>query len=135
KHGLNALGSFIIGFPDETREEVEKTIKFSKKVGVEYAQFTIATPYPGTRLWSYALSKNLIFTFNWRKYTTLDPVMKLKNFTSEQIKRMLQKAYLSFYVRPSYLIKDIISRKGFIFRRAIPRAIELLRTRMTSDLL
>ncbi len=134
KHGLNALGSFVIGFPDETREEVEKTIRFSKKVGVEYAQFTVATPYPGTRLWSYALSKNLILTFNWRKYTTLDPVMKLKNFTSEQIKRMLQKAYLSFYLRPSYLIKDIISRKGFIFKRAIPRAIELLRTRMTSDL-
>ncbi len=126
-HKLNALGAFIIGFPDETKEDVEKTIKFSKKVGVDYAQFTIATPYPGTRLWEYALTKKLILTFNWRKYTTLDPVMKLKNFTSQQIVKMLQKAYLSFYVRPSYLIKDLILRKGFIFKRAILGAVKMLR--------
>ena len=133
KYELNALGSFVIGFPEETREDIEKTIEFSKKVGVDYAQFTIATPYPGTRLWDYALSKNLILTFDWRKYTTLDPVMKLKNFTSKQISRMLQKAYLSFYLRPTYLIKDLILRRGFIFRRAIPRVLDFLKVKI-SDL-
>ena len=122
-HKLHALGSFVIGFPEETKEDIKKTIKSAKKVGVDFAQFTIATPYPGTRLWKYALAKNLILTFNWRKYTTLDHVMKLKNFTSQKITKMFQKAYISFYLRPLYLIKDLISRKGFIFRRAIPRAI------------
>jgi len=125
KFELNALGSFVIGFSEETKEEIEKTIKFSKKVGIDFAQFTIATPYPGTGLWSYALSRNLILTFNWRKYTTLDPVMKLKNFTSEQIKRMLQKAYLSFYLRPRYLLKDIFLRKGIILRKAISSIIKI----------
>jgi len=133
KHKLRALGSFVIGFPEETKEDIEKTIKLSKKVGVDFAQFTIATPYPGTKLWDCALSKKLILTFNWRKYTTLDPVMKLKNFTPQQIKRMLQRAYLSFYLRPSYLIKDLISRKGFIFRRAIPRAIGMAKSVIAGD--
>jgi len=125
KNKLNALGSFVIGFPEETKEDVEKTIRFSKEVGVDFAQFTIATPYPGTRLWNYALAKNLILTFNWRKYTTLDPVMKLKNFTSEQIKKMLQKAYLSFYLRPRYLLKDIFLRKGFVLKKAISSIVKL----------
>ncbi|MHC1630636.1 MAG: B12-binding domain-containing radical SAM protein [Methanoculleaceae archaeon] len=130
KHKLRTLGAFILGFPDETKEDIKKTIKFSKKVGVDYAQFTIATPYPGTRLWNYTLSKNLILTFNWRKYTTMDPIMELKNFTSGQIKRMFQKAYLSFYMRPLYLTKDLILRRGFIFRRAIPGAIKMARSMM-----
>ncbi len=125
RNRLNALGSFVIGFPDETKQDVEKTIKFSKEVGVDFAQFTIATPYPGTRLWRYALAKNLILTFNWRKYTTLDPVMKLKNFTSEQIKKMLQKAYLSFYLRPKYVLKDIFLRKGFVLKKAISSIVKL----------
>jgi len=125
KYKLHALGAFIIGFPEETKDDIKNTVKFSKKIGVDYAQFTIATPYPGTRLWKYAISKNLILTFNWRKYTTLDPVMKLKNFTTEQITKMFQKAYISFYLRPLYLIKDLILRKGFIFRRAIPSAIKI----------
>ncbi|MCD6512045.1 MAG: B12-binding domain-containing radical SAM protein [Thermoplasmata archaeon] len=133
KYKLRALGAFIIGFPDETKKDIKKTIKFSKRVGVDYAQFTIATPYPGTRLWNYSLSKNLILSFNWRKYTTLDPVMKLKNFTSQQITKLLQKAYISFYIRPLYLIKDLILRKGFIFRRAIPSAIKMASSVMKGD--
>ena len=124
KHKRQALGAFIIGFPEESREDVEKTIKFSKKVGVDYAQFTIATPYPGTRLWDYALSKKLIRTFDWKKYTTLDPVMRLKNFTTKQIRKLFRKAYVSFYLRPSYVIKDLILRKGFTFRRAISGIIK-----------
>ena len=130
RHKLRALGSFVIGFPEETKEDIKKTIKFSKKVGVDFAQFTIATPYPGTRLWKYASAKKLILTFDWRKYTTLDPVMKLKNFTSQQITKLLQKAYISFYLRPSFLIKDLISRKGFILRRAIPKAIKMAKSAM-----
>jgi len=133
KHKLRALGAFIIGFPEETNDDIKETMKFSKKVGVDYAQFTIATPYPGTRLWKYAISKNLILTFNWRKYTTLDPVMKLKNFTTQQITKLLQKAYISFYIRPLYLIKDLILRKGFIFRRAIPSAIKMASSVMGDD--
>ncbi|WP_297498668.1 radical SAM protein, partial [Thermococcus sp.] len=119
KAGLRALGSFIIGFPDETREEVDATIAFAKKVGVDFAQFTIATPYPGTRLWAYAVQNNLLLTRNWRKYTTVDPVMKLKYFTPEGIAKMLRRAYLAFYLRPKVLLKDLVERHGFIFKRAI----------------
>ena len=133
RHEISALGAFVIGFPEETREDIEKTIKLSKKVGVDFAQFTIATPYPGTRLWKYALAKKLILTFDWRKYTTLDPVMKLKNFTAQQITKLFQKAYISFYLRPLYLIKDLISRRGFIFRRAIPRVIKMARSLMVGN--
>ncbi|HDD57116.1 MAG TPA: radical SAM protein [Thermoplasmatales archaeon] len=133
KHKIRALGAFIIGFPEETKEDIEKTIKLSKKVGVDFAQFTIATPYPGTRLWKYALARKLILTFDWRKYTTLDPVMKLKNFTAQQITKLFQKAYISFYLRPLYLIKDLISRKGFILMRAIPRVIKMARSLMVGN--
>ena len=133
KHKIRALGAFIIGFPEETKEDIEKTIKLSKKVGVDFAQFTIATPYPGTRLWKYALARKLILTFDWRKYTTLDPVMKLKNFTAQQITKLFRKAYISFYLRPLYLIKDLISRKGFILMRAIPRVIKMARSLMVGN--
>ncbi len=126
--GLRVMGAFIIGFPQETKEDVKRTIKFSKKVGVDYAQFTIATPYPGTRLWTLALKEKLLLTLNWRKFTTLDPVMKLEHFTSEQISKMLGFAYLSFYLRPKLLLKDLITEGGFIFKRAIPQAIRFLRS-------
>ncbi|NPA47506.1 MAG: radical SAM protein [Thermococci archaeon] len=125
--GLRVLGSFVIGFPDETRKDVEKTIRFSKRVGVDFAQFTIATPYPGTRLWAYGLENGLIRTFNWRRYTTLDPVLRLRHFTADGIVRMLRKAYVSFYLRPKVIVQDLIERHGFIFRRTVRALINMLR--------
>lgn len=117
--GLHALGSFVIGFPEENAEEIETTIKFSKKVGVDLAQFTIATPYPGTRLWSYALKEKILLTKNWRKFTTLDPVMKLKYLTADQIAKALRTAYLKFYLRPKMLLLDLIRDRGFVFKKAM----------------
>ena len=118
--GLHTLGSFIIGFPDDTIEDVRNTVKFSKKVKVKIAQFTIATPYPGTRLWELAKSNDLIRTMDWRKYTTLNPVMKLKYFSDKKILGWLGKAYAYFYLRPTYLLNDLLRDHGFIFKRIIP---------------
>jgi len=123
--GLHTFGSFIIGFPQESRSDVKKTLKFSRKVGVDFAQFTVATPYPGTRLWNVALKEKLLTTMNWRKFTTLDPILKLKCFTREQISKALELAYVKFYLRPKVLIKDVIQDKGFIIRRAIPQVIKM----------
>ena len=118
--GLITLGSFIIGFPDDTVEDVKNTIKFSKKVKVKLSQFTIATPYPGTRLWDLARSRGILKTMDWRKYTTLSPVMALKNFTDGEILKWLGKAYVNFYLRPIYLLRDLVEHHGFIFKRIIP---------------
>jgi radical SAM superfamily enzyme YgiQ (UPF0313 family) len=119
---LNTLGSFIIGFPNDTVKDIKTTIKFSKSIGVTVAQFTIATPYPGTRLWDYSIENKLLLTKNWRKFTTLSPVMKLTNFSSDQILKWLSWAYISFYVRPLYLMKDMVKRHSFVFKRLIPYA-------------
>lgn len=125
---LQSLGSFIIGFPDETIEDVKNTIKFSKKLKVTVAQFTIATPYPGTRLWDYVLEKRLLLSRNWRLFTTLTPIIKLKNFTSTQLQTWLTKAYINFYFRPVYLIKDIVKENGFVFRRLLHFPVHSLKT-------
>ena len=125
---LTSLGSFIIGFPDESRDDVKNTIKFSKKVGVNLAQFTVATPYPGTRLWNIALKRNLITSFDWRKYTTLTPIMKLKDFTLEQIMKWLRKAYASFYLRPKFFLWDIVQNHGFIIKKVINNIGSLIGT-------
>jgi len=128
---LNALGSFIIGFPYETEEEIRETIRFANKVGVDLAQFTVATPYPGTRLWQIAVENNLLLTRNWRKYTTLDVVMKNIYLTPQKLKKLLLWAYIVFYLHPKRVLKDIFINKGFILKRAIPAAFRFLKRYVT----
>jgi len=124
---LNALGSFVIGFPYETEEEVRETIRFANRVGVDLAQFTVATPYPGTRLWEIALRENLLLTRDWRRYTTLDVVMRNIYMTPQRLKSLLLWAYIAFYLHPKRVLKDLFARRGFILRRAVPAAIQYLK--------
>ncbi len=48
--GLWTHSTFIIGFPEETRPEIEETISWTIKSDLDFVSYYIATPYPGTDL-------------------------------------------------------------------------------------
>lgn len=52
--------SFMIGSPGETRETVQETVEFCKKVGLKPEVFFFTTAYPATSFWQLALDKGLI---------------------------------------------------------------------------
>jgi len=60
---LNAIGiktpvNIVMGFPDETEEEMYQSIEMGKKLseaGAIYVSFFFATPYPGTQLYKMAI--------------------------------------------------------------------------------
>ena len=119
KAKLKTLGSFIIGFPYEKEEDMKKTIRFAKFLDVDYAQFTVATPFPGTELWNIAVTKNLLLTKNWRDYTTVKVVMKNMYVPPSRVQYLLEWAYLSFYLSPKRVIKDLVRDKGILTSKAI----------------
>ncbi len=102
-----AMGSFILGFPWETINDMKKTVEFAIKLKPNYAQFTVLTPYPGTPLFNYAVEHNLIEDWNWEHYTTVHPVMRGFHFTREQLGKMLKYAYRKFYIRWQFIKEEI----------------------------
>ena len=54
EYGFTVDGSFIIGSPDETEEEMMETLDFIKSLNLDKFAHFILTPYPGTKLWSIA---------------------------------------------------------------------------------
>lgn len=52
--------TFIIGMPGETRETVQETIDFCKRLNLQPEAIFFATPYPGTELYDIALREKLI---------------------------------------------------------------------------
>jgi magnesium-protoporphyrin IX monomethyl ester (oxidative) cyclase len=112
KTDIDVVASFVIGFPWEDVEDVKKTIELAIKLDPPYAQFTIATPYPGTPLYDYAAKHNLIVDWNWEHYTTLKAVMKSFYMDIKIIEGLLREAYARFYLRLKYLYREI--KKGRI---------------------
>jgi len=130
KAGIQVLGSFILGFPEDTIQTIKQTINFAKKLSLDYAQFSILTPYPGTPIFDYAVKNGLLLTKDWSKYTVIDPVMKLKNLTARQLKLLLQKAYLSFYLRPKIIWRWIKNRQFIFMKDAIKAVLNYMRGRL-----
>lgn len=107
KVDIDVLGSFILGFPGESSQEMDQTIDFSIKLDPDYSQFSILTPFPGTPIFYELKQKALLDTEDWSKYTVLDSVINYEKLglSKKLVERKLAKAYLKFYLRPKYLIK------------------------------
>jgi len=60
KHGMRVHGSFIIGAPRETREQMMDTYNFIKNNDFDEVFVNLLTPLPGTPVWDYALSRGLV---------------------------------------------------------------------------
>ena len=72
-------GNFMFGFPDETPEEVGKTLGLAERLvdqGLDGASLFIVTPYPGSPLWDYAIRNNLMDpNINLKQLSWANPVM------------------------------------------------------------
>jgi len=109
--GLYSVGFFMLGFPGETREEMEQTIRFSVEEPVTHAQFHRVIPFPGTALASMAPSwaKN---AESWEFESFFSSRMNLSAVSDEELQAMIRRAYCSFYLRPRKVI-GILKRHPF----------------------
>lgn len=62
--GIETYGFFMMGFPGETRKQIQDTVDLALRLNLDYNSFSIATPYPGTQLYEIAKKQNLLQDWN-----------------------------------------------------------------------
>ena len=60
KYGIEPSASFIIGSPNETREEILQTFRFIKDSKLRGFGIYVLTPLPGTPIWDYAKERGMV---------------------------------------------------------------------------
>ena len=60
KHKIPVSGSFIIGAPEEDKEDILETLKFILKSKLDGFDVYVLMPFPGTPVWDYAIARNLV---------------------------------------------------------------------------
>ena len=108
--GINILAYFILGSPGETRQMVEDTIAFSKKLKPDFAYYSIAVPYPATDLYDLAIREGYLQYDYWREFVLKEgrtddpiPLFESKEFDREWLNKRLRRAFFEYYFRPSYI--------------------------------
>lgn len=107
KNNIQVSSMFILGFPEDNETSMMSTINYAKKLNTTYGQFSVWTPYPGTPV--YDEYKNKILAKNYEDYDQYNLVYKHKILSPKKVRNFLEKAYESFYLRPSWILKYLKS--------------------------
>lgn len=106
KAGINVYGSFMIGIPTETKEDIEKTIEFATSLPLDGVSFFLYTPFPNTKLAEIAPKYGKI-NEKWESYAGHSKeVPYLPDGISQEYLFKIQKdAYNRFYFRIGYILR------------------------------
>lgn len=117
--GLKVYCTYMLGFPQETKEDIEKSIRDSLDIDCDYMQVSYAMPYPGTEMYQKGLEKGYLrFPTTWERFANCEPAIKNDHISIEELEKLRKKFYRKFYFRPKYVIlffkKLLQSPKDFI---------------------
>ena len=111
KAGLHPHITIMFGYPWETYEDAQNTLKLGKwLLKKDYAytmQSTVVVPYPGTPLFDYCSDDDLLYSRDWSYYDMKNPVMKLK-FEPEKLMKLVQSLY-SVSFSPEFIMRKMLS--------------------------
>lgn len=98
RHGINITAFFVIGSPQETREELELTLNYVRTAPLYRVEAYILTPLPGTPVWYDALERGLLDPNNvsWDKLFIDNPedatngIHMSQTMSREEVRRYLR---------------------------------------------
>jgi radical SAM superfamily enzyme YgiQ (UPF0313 family) len=112
--GLETIGFFIIGLPGETEATMERTIRFACELDPLIANFSMMTPYPGTRVYEIVRQHGRLLMEDWDDYVFFEGKARYEmgDMTAELVERKWKEAYRRFYLRPHRILRTV-TRKDF----------------------
>ncbi len=92
KTGICATCYFMFGFPDETVEEMNDTIKYAFSLPYDSIGFRICLPLPGTSSYKAVLEQRGIDRIDWSTYNFPNPNLLPSKASPKQVRRKYLKA-------------------------------------------
>ncbi len=96
KLGLWTYGNFIIGFPEQTAESIEKTIQFAENCGLDMITACILQPYAGADIYEIMDDMGLLDNPNAAASTVFHTTYDTKYFTAAELNAKRDEMYKRF---------------------------------------
>lgn len=124
KYKISTLGFFMMGFPFETVDDIEETIRFARRSDLDEALFSIAVPYAGTELNKLVYEEGSYdpdqASMGGRGIT----LIKTENFDFARLKKLQRKAYFTFFMSRYRFLKAVPRLMKFSTAKTYLKAIE-----------
>lgn len=119
KVGIASKAFIMLGFPWETKEDIETTISFIEKIIPDDAQFMCVTPMPKTELWRMVMERGYLIDENIDYPRLKNAVYGTENFTKDELdnlageaRRRYKKAKMKYVFRHPFSFSASIYFNG-----------------------
>ncbi len=130
--GITVHGDFQIGHPGESRETIERTIRYGMELDPQTIQVSISHPYPGTQFYKYLQDRGYLTLAKMTdEHGHQLPNVQYPGLTDQEIVRAVEDFYARYYFRPRIIFR-IVRRAlldGSERRRLYREAREFFRLR------
>ena len=124
--GMVTHGYFIIGFPGDSPETMQRTIDFAKQLDPHYASFSICTPLLGTEMYN-DIAHHGVFLEDISEgieegFFALKVFFQYGDTKPEQVVQYCERAWKEFYSRPRKIIDVLMtirSRGEFLWLKRV----------------
>jgi len=106
--GILVACSFMIGFPDETQEDLEATRKFADKLDPDWCQFNVFIGYPESPLYEELLQKG-----NYERIGEFLLAVKSSDFDYKSLMVVQRRFFKEYNMKPKRVLRRI-KREGVL---------------------
>lgn len=111
QNGMISETSFVLGLPHETKSSVQRTLKLARRYNPDFAHFLAIAPWPYAPM--YEDLKEYIQVFDYSQYNLVEPIIKPKRMTLQEVDQAIVHCYRQFYkgkMRELLRMKDPFKR-------------------------
>lgn len=121
EQGIVTETSFVLGFPDDTKASIERTLKLAQYYNPDNAHFLAITPWPYADL--YREVEPYIQVRDYSRYNLIDPIIAPKRMSLLQVDVSIVDCYRKFYMRK---LPEVYSLKDDFKRDYLMKAMKLI---------
>ncbi|PVX24114.1 MAG: hypothetical protein CW691_08480 [Candidatus Bathyarchaeum sp.] len=119
ENGGRAGGTFVIGLPDQTADEIKTFPTYAKEIGLTGAAFGIATPFPGTEFYKQLDEQGVIVETNWDNFDEMHSVYRTKHLSKEMIEELATYCMAKFWNLDTFIDQEFVSQKRTVRKKTI----------------
>jgi anaerobic magnesium-protoporphyrin IX monomethyl ester cyclase len=122
--GMETIGFFMIGLPGETEETMDETIRFAIELDPVVANFSMATPFPGTEMSRTVQEKGRLLVKDYDDFAFFEgkASFEMDGMTATLVERKWKEAYRRFYLRPSRVMRTLLKKETWL---DLPRTVQV----------
>jgi radical SAM superfamily enzyme YgiQ (UPF0313 family) len=110
--GIGVMGGFIIGNPDDSREDIREVFRAARRLRIDLPYVQCVTPYPGTRIRQELLEAGLVTnTDDLSRYTGFICNVRTRKLTNRQLNRLMNWENIKIFFSPAMFRENYFVRK------------------------